>query len=71
MKKYGQRLTDKIKKDFNFFTYVSGKWNNSSKTGSFYLNVNNSTSNRNRNISGHLVNAYEHVKIFALPLGKI
>ena len=36
---------------------VGGNWNNSAKTGTFYLNLNNDTSNRNRNISGHLVYA--------------
>lgn len=44
------------KKDF-FITHLGGKWNNSSKTGTFYWNLNNATSNRNRNISSHLVNA--------------
>lgn len=38
-------------------THVSGNWNNSAKDGTFYLNLNNATSNRNRNISGHLVHA--------------
>jgi len=38
-------------------THVSGKWNNGTKTGTFYLNLNNDTTNRNRNISGHLVYA--------------
>ena len=46
-----------MKKAFILSTYVSGKWNNSSNIGSFYVNVNNASSNRNRNISGHLVNA--------------
>jgi len=39
-------------------THISGNWNNSGKTGTFYWNLNNATSNRNRNISGHLVHAY-------------
>lgn len=51
-------------------THISGNWNNSAKTGTFYWNLNNDTSNRNRNISGHLVNA-RNVIFFALPLGKI
>lgn len=38
-------------------TQLGGNWNNGSNAGSFYWNVNNSVSNRNRNISGHLVNA--------------
>lgn len=44
------------KKDF-FITHLGGKWNNSSKTGTFYLNLNNATSNRIRSIGGRLVNA--------------
>jgi hypothetical protein len=38
-------------------THLGSNWNNSSKTGTFYWNLNNDTSNRNRNISSHLVNA--------------
>jgi hypothetical protein len=32
-------------------------WNNGLNNGAFYWNVNNTPSNRNRNISSHLVNA--------------
>lgn len=39
------------------FTLLGSNWNNSSNTGSFYWNLNNATSNRNRNIGSHLVNA--------------
>ena len=35
-------------------THISGNWNNSAKTGTFYWNLNNSVGNRNRNISGQL-----------------
>lgn len=38
-------------------TKSGSKWNNGSNTGTFYLNLNNATSNRNRNISRQLVNA--------------
>ena len=57
--------------------------NNGSNAGSFYWNVNNASSNRNRNISSHLLNANKnqeapwviqgassHVNNIALPLGK-
>lgn len=46
-----------MKKAFILSTYVSGKWNNSSTAGGFYVRVSYASSNRNRNISGHLVNA--------------
>jgi len=32
----------------------SGNWNNDLNAGTFYLNVNYSTSNSNANLSGHL-----------------
>lgn len=59
---------------------VSGNWNNESNAGSFYRNVNNTPSNRNRNHGRHVLfvqssmeesknNIYVH--IIALPLGKI
>jgi hypothetical protein len=38
-------------------TKLGAKWNNSSNAGTFYWNLNNASSNRNRNISSHLVNA--------------
>lgn len=38
-------------------TKLGGKWNNSANAGTFYWNLNNATSNRNRNISRQLVNA--------------
>lgn len=38
-------------------TKLGSKWNNSANAGAFYWNLNNATSNRNRNISRQLVNA--------------
>lgn len=38
-------------------TKLGSNWNNGSNAGSFNWNVNNTSSNRNRNISGHLLNA--------------
>ena len=45
------------KSEKNPVTKLSANWNNSSKAEGFYWNLNNDTSNRNRNISSHLVNA--------------
>ena len=36
---------------------LGAKWNNSANAGTFYWNLNNASSNRNRNISRQLVNA--------------
>jgi len=36
-------------------TKLGANWNNGSKAGSFYWNVNNNSGNRNRNISGQLL----------------
>lgn len=41
-------------------TKLGGKWNNGTKCGAWYLNLNNTSSNRNRNISSHLL--YVHIK---------
>lgn len=38
-------------------TKLGSKWNNGANAGTFYWNLNNATSNRNRNISRQLVNA--------------
>lgn len=38
-------------------TKLGAKWNNSANAGTFYWNLNNASSNRNRNISRQLVNA--------------
>lgn len=35
---------------------LGSNWNNGTNAGSFYWNLNNSVGNRNRNISGHLIN---------------
>lgn len=40
-----------------FIAQLGSNWNNGTNAGSFYWNVNNASSNRNRNISGHLLNA--------------
>lgn len=45
-------------------TKLGSKWNNSANAGTFYLNLNNATSNRNRNISRQLVNARFNRGIF-------
>lgn len=36
---------------------LGGNWNNSTNAGPWYWNVNNTPSNRNRNIGGHPVYA--------------
>lgn len=36
---------------------LGGEWDNGANAGTFYWNLNNATSNRNRNISRQLVNA--------------
>lgn len=38
-------------------TKLGSKWNNSANAGTFYWNLNNAASNRNRDIGGQLVNA--------------
>lgn len=38
-------------------TQLGSNWNNGSNAGTFYWNLNNSVGNRNRNISGRLINA--------------
>ncbi len=40
-------------------TKLGGKWNNGAKCSTWYLNLNNASSNRNRNISSHLL--YVHL----------
>ena len=47
----------KTKKSIKSVTKLGSNWNNGSNAGSFNWNVNNTSSNRNRNISGHLLNA--------------
>lgn len=47
---YGQR-----KRSSWHVTKSSGKWNNGTKSSPFYLNLNNDSSNRNRNIGRQLV----------------
>jgi len=52
---------------------LGGNWNNDSNAGTFYWNLNNTSSNRNRNIGTHLlyVQIIKVKNLFALPLGKI
>jgi len=38
-------------------TQLGSNWNNGTNAGTFYWNLNNSVGNRNRNISGRLINA--------------
>jgi hypothetical protein len=58
-----------------FIAHLGSNWNNDSNAGSLYWNLNNSSTNSNRNISTHLLYAIMVSKkaifyIFALPLGK-
>lgn len=63
-----------VKKIFEkrFFALLGSKWNNSANASSFYLNLNNTASNRNRNISSRLEHAIKILTIdyCTLPLGK-
>ena len=45
------------KKSIKPVTKLGSNWNNGSYAGGFYWNVLNASGNRNRNISGHLLNA--------------
>lgn len=40
-------------------TKLGGKWNNGANCSTWYLNLNNTSSNRNRNIGSHLL--YVHL----------
>lgn len=51
---------------FFLITKLGGKWNNGSNCGAWYLNVNNTSSNRNRNISSHLLYVHK-IKISVYP----
>lgn len=50
----------KKKKKKRFFALLGSKWNNSANASSFYLNLNNTASNRNRNISSRLEHAIKN-----------
>lgn len=65
-------INEHDKKSIKPVTKLGSNWNNGSNAGSFYWNVNNTSSNRNRNISGQLLNAQSMriIVISALPLGK-
>ncbi len=43
-----------------FFALLGSNWNNSVKARSFYLNLNNTASNRNRNLSSRLEHAVKN-----------
>jgi hypothetical protein len=54
-------------------TIASSNWNNGSNAGTFYWNLNNASSNSNRNISTHLLCGAFKIyfdMMHALPLGK-
>lgn len=52
----------KPKKRKNQVTKLGANWNNGSQSGAFYWNLNNVSSNRNRNISSQAVNALKAIK---------
>lgn len=56
------RYNDEKKLESWLTTQLGSNWNNGTNSGSFYWNVNNTTSNRNRNIGSHLVNAKKNKK---------
>ena len=47
---------------------LGSNWNNGSNAGTFYWNLNNSVSNRNRNISSQLVNAQNRGVLQNIPV---
>lgn len=50
----GKRNADNTNLNTDRLPNFSGNWTNTSNTGTFQLNVNNSTSNTNSNIGTHL-----------------
>lgn len=64
-------------KQETFFTQIKnvallgGNWNNASNAGLMYWNVNNTTSNRNRNISTHQCCEIYMCTFQTTPLGEI
>ena len=52
----------------SFVALLRGNWNNGANAGAFYWNVNNSSSNRNRNIGAQL-SVFEIYRV-ALALAK-
>lgn len=48
-------------------TQLGGKWNNGANCSTWYLNLNNTSSNRNRNIGSHLL----YVHIFLISTSEI
>lgn len=57
MQKPHNTVMELLEKRKFFIAQLGSHWNNGTNAGSFYWNVNNASSNRNRNISGHLLNA--------------
>lgn len=55
MTRFSSRKT--IKRQKTNVTKLGANWNNGLNTSAFYWNLNNASSNRNRNISSQLVNA--------------
>ena len=53
----------------SYLPIFSSNWNNGSNTGTFQLNVNNSTANANSNIATHLM--FSNVILIAMALAKI
>lgn len=52
-------------------TQLGSNWNNWSNAGTFYWNLNNSVSNRNRNIRGHLIYrivSWEYSQLIFYPI---
>jgi hypothetical protein len=43
----------------SFVAQLGSNWNNGTNTGAFYWNLNNSSGNRNYNISAHLCTLYK------------
>ena len=52
---YNQKKLDYTNLYTSKVTYASGNYSNTDNAGVFQLNVNNSASNSNANISGHLL----------------
>lgn len=50
-------ISAKTEKQKNQVTKLGANWNNGLNTSAFYWNLNNASSNRNRNISSQVVNA--------------
>ena len=60
------KITKTCEKAFFLIAQLGSNWNNGTNAGSFYWNCNNSVSNRNRNISSHLL--YVHKQCYTMTL---